>query len=185
VPHHRRYREDLPTAVIQDARHACQVNHPRVESRIGCRPCLSISIVTSAEVVALASLHPDHLTLASGVLDQLAAEPAPQNPSEAPDEPKPHHPHLSAPRAASAAPSETSGVPNSNRLSVPSAILTISWLAPAPESTDFLANGAEALREALAADSESSRKLADALKIFGEMEFKTQALIREQLASIQ
>ena len=48
---------------------------------------------------------------------------------------------------------------------------------------DYLANGAEALREALAQDAEATRKLADALKIFGEMEEKTKALLRAKLSS--
>lgn len=48
---------------------------------------------------------------------------------------------------------------------------------------DYLANGAEALREALAQDAEATRKLADALKIFGEMEEKTKALLRAKLES--
>ena len=35
------------------------------------------------------------------------------------------------------------------------------------------------MRQALAADAEATRKLADALKIFGEMELKTKGLIRK------
>ncbi|KAH9835558.1 aldolase [Rhodofomes roseus] len=110
------------------------------------------SIVTSTEVVALASLRPNHLTLAGGVLDQLAAAQSPA------DDPKPQQP----PPAAANGTSEN---------------------GPAVEKTDFLANGADALRQALAVDAEATRKLADALKIFGEMEQKTKDLIRKQLSS--
>ncbi|GJE86114.1 transaldolase family protein [Phanerochaete sordida] len=49
--------------------------------------------------------------------------------------------------------------------------------------TDFLANGGEALRIAFEQDAEATRKLADALLIFDEMEQKTKALIRAQLSS--
>ena len=38
-----------------------------------------------------------------------------------------------------------------------------------------------ALKEAIAVDAETSRKLADALKIFGEMEEKTKELLRAAL----
>ncbi|KAI0078880.1 aldolase [Panus rudis PR-1116 ss-1] len=96
------------------------------------------SIVTAAEVVALASLNPDHLTLSGAVLDQLAAI---QELQGAPNDPKPHH----------------------------------------PDVVDYLANGASALREYLASDAEATRKLADALRIFGEMEDKTKALICKEL----
>lgn len=48
----------------------------------------SRSIVTSAEVTALASLGIDHLTLSGSVLDQLAAA------HPAAKEPKPHHPDV-------------------------------------------------------------------------------------------
>ncbi|KAI9063067.1 aldolase [Trametes sanguinea] len=46
------------------------------------------------------------------------------------------------------------------------------------ENINYLENGAAALREAFAADAEASRKMADALKIFGEMEEKTKELLR-------
>ncbi|KAI0318079.1 aldolase [Amylostereum chailletii] len=47
--------------------------------------------------------------------------------------------------------------------------------------TNYLADGGAQLRDALAADAETSRKLDDALKIFGDMEAKLKALIRSQL----
>lgn len=47
--------------------------------------------MTSAEVVALASLGIDHLTLSGSVLDQLAAA---QRQDVSGNEPKPHHPDL-------------------------------------------------------------------------------------------
>ena len=43
------------------------------------------------QAVALASLHPDHLTLSGGVLDQLAAA---QSPADGADAPKPQHPQV-------------------------------------------------------------------------------------------
>ena len=50
-------------------------------------------------------------------------------------------------------------------------------------TTDYLVNGAAALKVALEGDGEVSRKLADALKIFAEMEAKTKELIRDKLAA--
>lgn len=58
----------------------------------------------------------------------------------------------------------------------------MSCSGPSVEKTDFLANGGDALKESLAADAEATRKLADALKIFAEMELKTKELIRKQLS---
>lgn len=49
--------------------------------------------------------------------------------------------------------------------------------------TDFLINNAEALEKALRADPEATRKLADALKIFGEMEQKTRDIIVDKIGS--
>ena len=49
--------------------------------------------------------------------------------------------------------------------------------------TNYLENGATALREAIATDAETTRKLTDALKIFGEMETKTKELVRAALRS--
>ncbi|KAI0961558.1 hypothetical protein AcV7_000630 [Taiwanofungus camphoratus] len=105
------------------------------------------SIVTSAEAVALASLHPDHLTLSGTVLDQLASA---ENKHNDPG------PQVSIRNATTI---EESSV----------------------YKTDFLANGANALEQALVADAEATRKLADALKIFDEMEQKTKDLIRKEL----
>jgi transaldolase len=50
--------------------------------------------------------------------------------------------------------------------------------------TEYLANGGAALGKAIQADAETARKLEDALKIFGEMEEKAMAHIREALANI-
>lgn len=57
------------------------------------------------------------------------------------------------------------------------------YAGPAVHDTDFLANDADALRKALAADAEATRKLADALKIFDEMEQKTKELARKELTA--
>ena len=59
----------------------------------------------------------------------------------------------------------------------------MSYPGASVEKTDFLANGGDALRVSLAADAEATRKLADALKIFADMELKTKELIRKQLTS--
>ncbi|GBE78196.1 Transaldolase [Sparassis crispa] len=114
------------------------------------------SIVTLSEAIALASLNPDHLTLSAAVLDQLAAANSPENVL---GDPKSHHPevHLATP-------------PTSTGSSEPSIL-----------ETNFLSKGADALRQALAADAEAQRKLADALKIFDEMEQQTKTLIRQEL----
>ncbi|KAI0778190.1 hypothetical protein BD413DRAFT_507413 [Trametes elegans] len=57
------------------------------------------------------------------------------------------------------------------------------WAVAEPDarSVNYLENGAAALRDAFTADAESSRKMADALKIFGEMETKTKELLRAAL----
>ncbi|KAA1476575.1 aldolase [Dentipellis sp. KUC8613] len=109
------------------------------------------SIVTAAEVEALVSLHPNHLTLSGGVLDKLAALPAPA--ASGPNDPEP--PHASA-----------DGPP------------------PSAEPTSYLANDGAKLREALAADAESTRKLLDALKIFGEMEDKLREVVKKELLAL-
>ncbi|OCH96163.1 aldolase [Obba rivulosa] len=113
------------------------------------------SIVTSTEVAALVTLEPDHLTLSGGVLDQLASSPTPQC------NPKSHHADIPLEAPPAQAP-EAHGA--------------------AIHETDLLANGANALREALIIDTETARKLADALQIFDEMEQKTFNLIRQQLS---
>ncbi|KAF9493786.1 aldolase [Pleurotus eryngii] len=46
---------------------------------------------------------------------------------------------------------------------------------------DFLADGGKLLEEALASDTEATRKLADALKIFGEQELLTKAFVKPLL----
>ncbi|EJF66699.1 aldolase [Dichomitus squalens LYAD-421 SS1] len=120
------------------------------------------SIVTSKEVLALVSLKPDHLTLSGAVLDQLAAA---QSTDTVDQDPKPHHPEV----GLESGPATSDG---SDALEEPDV-----------KATNFLENGGAALREAIAADAETTRKLADALKIFGEMEAKTKELIRAKLQS--
>lgn len=48
---------------------------------------------------------------------------------------------------------------------------------------NFLEDGAHALKTALEADAETTRKLTDALKIFGEMEQKTRDLVRDKIVA--
>ena len=55
---------------------------------------------------------------------------------------------------------------------------------PEENNVDYLAGRASALKDALAVDAEASRKLAEALKIFGEMEERAKELIRMQLSSV-
>lgn len=148
------------------------------------------------QVSALASLHPDHLTLSGSVLDQLASLPAPSpfgSPSQvtsAPEaqEPGPQHPSvdLSAP-PVSVETTDGSGMNDSmihhrgitySRISFHAAKDGVSNTFSFP---DYLASSAAPLREALAVDAESTRKLADALKIFGEMESKLRELVKAEL----
>ncbi|KAI0801261.1 aldolase [Fomes fomentarius] len=51
------------------------------------------------------------------------------------------------------------------------------------KTVDYLADNAKVLRERLAAQTEPSRKLADALKVFGEFELKTRELVRGLLSA--
>ncbi|KAI0735165.1 aldolase [Earliella scabrosa] len=111
------------------------------------------SIVTTKEVLALVSLNSNHITLSGGILDQLAAAPSPEG--------------ADVPLDGSAASVDTSS----------------SVQGPDVKNTDYIANNAAALREAIAADAETTRKLADALKIFGEMETKLKELLRAVLVS--
>lgn len=147
---------------------------------------------TISQVLALVSLNPDHLTLSGAVLDQLAAA---QSVEAADQEPKPHHIELdleSGPTTADGSGAQNGEAPR--RLTSeafeartgPKEILTTPpWTRTGPDvkSTDFLENGAAALRESISADAETARKLADALKIFGEMEVKTKELVRAVLQS--
>lgn len=50
-------------------------------------------------------------------------------------------------------------------------------------NTDYLVAGGAALKEALERNTEATRKLADALQIFSEMEAKTKDLIRDKLTA--
>jgi transaldolase len=47
---------------------------------------------------------------------------------------------------------------------------------------DYLAQNGIALRQALKADVEVSRKVADALKIFGEQEHRTKEMVLQMMA---
>ncbi|EIM82164.1 aldolase [Stereum hirsutum FP-91666 SS1] len=144
--------------------------------RIGSKTLvMPASIVTAAEVSALASLHPDHLTLSGSVLDQLAALPAP-SPSESaaqvtltPEAQEPETQRPSVELSAPPASAETADGSTKDRVSSTSSF------------PDYLASSAAPLREALAVDAESTRKLADALKIFGEMESKLREIIKAEL----
>ncbi|RDX55857.1 aldolase [Lentinus brumalis] len=118
------------------------------------------SIVTAKEVLALVSLKPNHLTLSGAVLDQLAAAQAPEEAESA--DSKPHHPDV-----------DLKAHPTSSDANSTATV-------PDVKTTNFLENNGSALREATAADAETTRKLADALKIFGEMEAKTKELIRAE-----
>lgn len=51
------------------------------------------------------------------------------------------------------------------------------------KTVDYLADNAKVLRERLAAQTEPSRKLTDALKVFGEFELKTRELVRGLLSA--
>lgn len=97
------------------------------------------SIVTAKEAIALASLHPHHLTISGGILDQLAVLP------------------------------EVS----QERLTAPP---VPSYSADLLE-VQYLADNAAKLKDALASDAETTRKLADALKLFDECEKKTKEYI--------
>ena len=147
---------------------------------------------TISQVLALVSLNPDHVTLSGAVLDQLAAA---QSVEAADQEPKPHHIELdleSGPTTADGSGAQNGEAPRrltseafEARAGPKETLTTPPWTRTGPDvkSTDFLENGAAALRESISADAETARKLADALKIFGEMEVKTKELVRAVLQS--
>lgn len=60
-------------------------------------------------------------------------------------------------------------------------LLVADTMSSCPIFPDYLASSGALLREALSADAESTRKLADALKIFGEMEDKLRMLVKAEL----
>ncbi|TFY60376.1 hypothetical protein EVG20_g7439 [Dentipellis fragilis] len=123
------------------------------------------SIVTVAEVEALVSLHPNHLTLSGGVLDKLAALPAPA--VEGANDPEPQHASV-----------DVSSTP------VPAHASSADEPLVDAETTSYLADNGAKLREALAADTESTRKLVDALKTFGEMEDKLREVVKKELLAL-
>jgi len=102
------------------------------------------SIVTPAEILALAALYPDHLTISAKILDLLGSD---------------NTTHLNS-------------------------VIAPAFTPPSELDTDYLADGANALKEAFANDTESSRKMTDALNIFNDAEEQTKALIRKELALI-
>ena len=110
--------------------------------------------------MALASLGPKHLTLSGAVLDKLAEATGTEGISKV---------------------SPTENTPQGYFYSL-MFNLDICWCLET-SGVDYLASGAEALRAALGEDHEASRKLADALKIFGEKEEQTKELIRKELLS--
>ena len=130
----------------------------------------------------MVSLGPDHLTLSGAVLDQLAAAKSDATVDTAP---KPHHadvPLESAPAGANTSDSTGTNIPCLGgwyAASDPGAARR--YAVPDVKSVDYLADDAAALKKAIAADAETSRKLADALKIFGEMEEQTRSLFRVAL----
>lgn len=118
----------------------------------------------TVQALALASLHPDHLTLSGTVLDQLAAAQSSADAAGAPN-----------------GTSENGKYPTVTPFRTSHSAL---YTGITVEKIDFLADGGDALKKALAADAEATRKLADSLKIFSDMELKTKELIRKQLSSL-
>ncbi|TFY83796.1 hypothetical protein EWM64_g207 [Hericium alpestre] len=122
------------------------------------------SLVTAAEVEGLASLGINHITLSGAILDKLAA--------------------LSAPASHPEPPAQGTGLQSKLTVTMPVPNAEQWWVHPAPSTTSYLANGGAQLREALAADIESTRKLDDALKIFIEMEEKLRDIMRKEIAAL-
>lgn len=114
------------------------------------------SIVNLSEVVALTRLSPNHLTISAGVLQDMAQ-----------------------PGTAVANEDLEQAVMDG----VNSSVLSRDYLGTTPEQTLGFPqnNGAEALSEAIQADTETQRKLNDALQIFDDMERKTKAFLCERL----
>ncbi|THH34027.1 hypothetical protein EUX98_g88 [Antrodiella citrinella] len=100
------------------------------------------SIVTPDEILALAALYPDHLTISAKILDLLAVD-------------------------------------NTTQLD---SVKAPAFSPPTGLDIDYLVDDAKALKDAFAADAESARKMADALKIFNDAEEQTKELIRIQLS---
>ena len=115
----------------------------------------------SPKVIALTTMGPDHLTLSGAILDKIAAQPY---------------------REIAAQTVHTIDISDEGRRW--SLVISRSCLCIFPVlQVDYLADSAQALRNAFAQDAEATRKMEDALKIFDEMEQKTKTLIRAQLSS--
>ncbi|KAF8067588.1 hypothetical protein FPV67DRAFT_1415940 [Lyophyllum atratum] len=106
------------------------------------------SIVTVPEVLALASLRPDHLTIPAHLLDKLAALPA---------------------------------VPDSQLAPVTPAVLSND---PALD-VDYLAAEAVQLKEAFMREPEISRRVVDALGLFGECERRAMEFVRSGVMGVE
>lgn len=99
------------------------------------------SIINVPEIIALAALRPDHLTISSVLLDQLASLPT---------------------------------VPEDQF------IQTTYEPSSTPDTNDYLAGGAVLLKEAFIADPDISRRVVDALAIFGSYEKKLKEFVRSR-----
>lgn len=114
------------------------------------------SIVNLSEVVALTRLSPNHLTISARVLQDMAQP------------------------GTAVANEELEQVVMDG---VNSSVLSRDYLGTTPEKTlGFRQNNwADALSEAIQGDTETQRKLNDALQIFDDMERKTKAFLCERL----
>lgn len=118
------------------------------------------SLVTPDEVVAIASFGVHHMTISGPLLKQLSEVPAIKA--------EPTHPEFiyddkSLSRDAATKPT-TAEQDGGN-----------------PLTADYLVNSGAALDKVIASNPETKRKLDDALKIFGEMEIKSEKLIKAAL----
>ncbi|KAF5380047.1 hypothetical protein D9615_006157 [Tricholomella constricta] len=105
------------------------------------------SIVTVSEVLALATLRPDHLTISAPLLDKLAALPAVPDSQIAPIEPQP--------------------IPKSE------------------PDVDYLAGEGVHLKEAFMRDPEISRRVVDALGLFGTCERRAMEFVRSGTVGVE
>ncbi|TFK89194.1 aldolase [Polyporus arcularius HHB13444] len=110
------------------------------------------------QAVALAATAPEHLTLPAVVLDQLSAVTS--------AEPIPIDPKLASASGQSL-----------------SLVLCMECVSEEVKSVKYLDNDAAALKASIAADEQTRVYLADALKIFGDMEAKTREIVRAGLTA--
>ncbi|KAK1227647.1 hypothetical protein PQX77_009349, partial [Marasmius sp. AFHP31] len=170
APYFNELRVHFEPSLWRDYTHPAN-DHPSSQSIISIKQAfkslnsktlvMPASIVTVNEVIGLASLRPDHLTISGGLLDKLSEEP-----------PKPVDTFkTSLQPIIDDAERKPQKVPLNRTQEAHSYLV----------KTDYLANDGDALRLAIEKDEDVSRRLSDALSLFDDFEKKTKDLVKAMI----